>query len=103
MNEKGWHVKDQWRGDHVLDAWVLAIWTIVSQQLQVPKGDYVVKKGWGEARAAFDYQRAVDEERELGGQRSNEQLFEENFGRQRNQGPSDLFQNMGTDGWYKDA
>ncbi len=103
INEKGWHVKDQWRGDHVLDAWVLAVWTIVSQQLQAPKGDYIIKQGWEEARAAFDYKRAVDEERELGGRKSNAQIFEDNFGRPRNSEPGDLFANMGTEGWYKDA
>ena len=96
-------MKDQWRGDHVLDAWVLAVWTIVSQQLQAPKGDYIIKQGWEEARAAFDYKRAVDEERELGGRKSNAQIFEDNFGRPRNSEPGDLFANMGTEGWYKDA
>jgi len=37
-NIKGWQVSDPFRGDHVLDAWYLAMWTIFSQQLIVVPG-----------------------------------------------------------------
>lgn len=86
-SDKGWVVRDPWRGDHVLDAWLMAMWTIASGQIELPPEQYEIKKGWEDHKAAFDYRMAKDEARELGGYVENspkeEKLFEDYFGRPR--------------------
>jgi hypothetical protein len=97
---KGWQVGDPWRGDHVLDAWYFAVWTICSGQLIVPKR--LATPGseddpWAEHKAAFAYQFARDERRQLSGgaNKQTDDLFEDNFGRKQPGG----FNNPG---YYKD-
>jgi hypothetical protein len=69
-NLKGWEVSDPWRGDHVLDAWYLAIWTICSQQLLVHSlgtdHTYDDKDPWTRQKVAFAKQFQDQERRELG-------------------------------------
>lgn len=86
--KKGWVISDPHRGDHVCDALVMAIYTIYSQQVFVPKSEATVDiDPWEDARAAFNYKHAREEARELSGKRptrmQDSQLFEKSFGRRR--------------------
>lgn len=97
-NSKRWNITDPWRGDHVLDSLMLALWTILSNQLVLERG-FGKKPGdaWEEARAADLYKRRVQEQRELTGKPVNsDQVFEDSFGRRR---PSSPFQGYSP---YKD-
>lgn len=86
---KGWIVPDMaWRGDHVLDAFMLACHAIRIGQVELPEISPEPGTAMMEAKRGFDYQRAVDEQRELKGWnvegRVNESdLFREHFGRGR--------------------
>jgi len=65
---KGWQVSDPFRGDHVLDAWYLAMWTIFSQQLVVVPGTAISadpSDPWASQKAAFARAIKADEDREL--------------------------------------
>lgn len=68
-SNKGWQVSDPWRGDHVLDAWYLAMWTIHTQQLQMqlPKGAAELDPDdpWASQKAMFAKQIKDDEDRVL--------------------------------------
>jgi hypothetical protein len=86
-SDKGWVVRDPWRGDHVLDAWLMSMWAIVSNQLELPPEQHEIKRGWEDHQAAFNYRRAADEARELAGSRDvhveEGEIFQEHFGRPR--------------------
>ncbi|MFQ6010880.1 MAG: LAGLIDADG family homing endonuclease [Nitrososphaerales archaeon] len=101
-SDKGWHVRDPFRGDHVLDAWLMVMWTILSGQVEMAEADYTVKKGWDDHKAAFEYKIALDEAEELHGSTNKKadeaKLFEEHFGRPR-KGATTFFP---TSGYYKD-
>lgn len=116
-SDKGWIVKDAWRGDHVMDAWYFTMWTILSGQLLVPEGPPEVGEAFVESQRAFEYQIARDEEEELKGYRKHQveehwgqefvqesfdpkygrDLFEKKFGRKRP--PSHI---LGMPGFYPD-
>jgi hypothetical protein len=104
-SDKGWIVNNPWRKDHVLDAFVLAMWTIRCGQLQVPEiYKEVSAEPWEEAEKAFEYNRRVSEDRELAGFKSDrppndDETFREIFGRPRHGGRSIL---AGKAGWYSD-
>lgn len=91
-SNKHWIVNDPWRGDHVLDAMVLAVWTILSNQLvKAPSPEGTLGDPWLEHKAAFEYNRRVQEARELSGYQDGnstktEQIFQEEFGRTRRRG-----------------
>lgn len=65
--KKGWQVSDPFRGDHVLDAWYLAMWTIFSQQLLVIPTITKLDNGdpWQAQKEQFIRQLKDDEDREL--------------------------------------
>ena len=65
---KGWVVSDPFRGDHVLDAWYLAVWTICSQQVSAEKNaqHYNPSDPWGSQKSSFEANFAAQESRELG-------------------------------------
>lgn len=67
-NKKGWQVSDPTRGDHVLDAWYLAVWLVCSQQIRMPKtkATRTNEDPWGPEREAFEKRLAEQEKRELG-------------------------------------
>jgi len=67
-NTKGWAVSDPFRGDHVLDAWYLAIWLVASQQLNVSKQLRVKDSSdpWATQKAQFEQNMRRNEDRELG-------------------------------------
>jgi hypothetical protein len=102
-NNKGWIVSDKFRGDHVLDAFVLAMYTIISGQIVVDEMPGKPKDPWEEQKAAFDYLRMRDEMKDLAGMQTDgvkkeSDLFQEHFGRKRS-GYSWL---GGMRGYYKD-
>lgn len=83
---KGWVISDPYRRDHVCDALVLAIWTIYSKQVMLPRAEASMPGDpWSEARAAQDFQRAIQEREELSGkkvtQREQGEIYEQKFGR----------------------
>lgn len=82
-NRKGWIVKDRWRGDHVMDAFLLAMFTIYNNQLDVEVSKPVVQDPFELAKKAFDYNRIMQEKMDLNGGVMPSQcndLFENTFG-----------------------
>ena len=86
-NSKGWVIHDPWRGDHVVDSFILALYTILSVQLVKLAENPKAKSSWEEHEAAFNFRRLQQENRELRGYidggRSEDELFESKFGRPR--------------------
>lgn len=88
-NNKGWTINDPWRGDHVVDAWYMAVWTILSNQFEVdiPSERMDSSDPWAEQKAGFNYSLAAREQQELTGFRdrrevpSNRELFQSHFKR----------------------
>jgi hypothetical protein len=66
-NTKGWQISDPFRGDHVVDAWYLAMWSILSQQLVVSALVAAVDSSdpWASQKAQFAKSLKDDEDREL--------------------------------------
>jgi len=89
MKQKGWIIQDAMRSDHVADAFIMALFTILSGQLIVPDRKFEVEDAFSEAKKAFEYKLRMDENRELSGMAGKkslldaEQTFEETFGRKR--------------------
>jgi hypothetical protein len=88
---KGWDVSNPWRKDHVLDAFILAMWTIMTGQVKTVKEAPADEVPFGDAKKAFRYAFSSRERQELAGfkgfgpytpQTANE-LFEEIYGRPR--------------------
>ncbi len=66
-NDKGWIVKDLWRGDHVMDAWLMACYCIMSGMLSLPFASTRPQEPFKEHQQQQDYVRIVEEKRELQG------------------------------------
>lgn len=86
-SDKGWQVSDPWRADHVLDAWYFCIWSIFTQELRVPERygrPHDSNDPWSDQKAAFEYNREMQERNELRGHKSDgrtpSQVFEGTFG-----------------------
>ncbi len=97
---KGWIIRDPFRGDHVPDAFVLAMWTVLCKAIDLPEQYNPEKKDtWLEARMGQDYARAKKEDEELRGwdipKPPGQDAFEEHFGRKQT-GFNDFV------GWYPD-
>lgn len=93
---KGWKISGSWRQDHVLDGMMLALWTIVSQQIIMARPQSEVMNPLEEARRAFEYNVRVNEERELSGfagqsPRNPDKVFSDVFGRPRTGGDQGSF------------
>jgi len=97
---KGWQVSDPWRGDHVLDAWYLALWTIHSQQLLIPHVAATIDASdpWAAHKEAFNKRLKDEDDRILGRNRNVRQMT-----------PQEQFQRLTTKGrtfgirsWYPD-
>jgi hypothetical protein len=67
-SKKGWQVSDPFRGDHVLDAWYLAVWLVCSQQVRVPKqkAQRSSSDPWAVEKEQFESALAARERKELG-------------------------------------
>lgn len=90
-NAKGWIVNDPWRGDHVVDALMLGLYTIYSGQLVAKVEPLKAHSNpYREQQAAFDYARRMQEARELKGYSGRDydgnRIFEEEFGRPKPKG-----------------
>jgi hypothetical protein len=87
MKQKGWIIQDALRGDHVADAFIMAMFAILSGQLTIPERTFAPEDPYAEAKRAFEYSLARDENRELSGvdgkKVSDEEVFERAFGRKR--------------------
>lgn len=85
---KGWIVH-HWRKDHVLDAMLLAFWTIYNNELPAPPKDdkVIIGDAFEEAQKAFNLQRKIQEKRELSGLVENSkidynEMYKNEFGRE---------------------
>jgi hypothetical protein len=68
-SNKGWQISDPWRGDHVVDAWYLAMWAILSDQFEVTYASEKLDDNdpWAEQKAGFEYSMSARERQELSG------------------------------------
>lgn len=87
-SNKGWIINDPWRGDHVCDAFMVMMWTIFSNMVVKVDPPNKVMDPYAEAKAGFDYLRAMDERHAmagLDGRPVNEghDIWEKTFGRSR--------------------
>jgi len=88
---KGWIIRDPFRKDHPADAFILAMWTLLSGMISLPKESIAPMDPFAAAKAAFDYDFASREMRELSGHegykswspKTADELFEETHGRKR--------------------
>lgn len=92
---KGWVIADMMgRGDHVVDAFVLGLFTIMSGQVLREHEKPVIGDPWEEAQKAFQYQLAAQERKEMSGwdtslqKPHDDDIFQQQFGRPRHGGPS---------------
>lgn len=96
---KKWIVNDRWRGDHVLDAAMHALWTIYSEQLVVVPEPFKIASPVDEQKRAFEFRLRMNERRELGYHVDEDELFRETFGRPRGFGEGLA---TGQPGYYSD-
>jgi hypothetical protein len=87
MKQKGWVIQDAIRGDHVPDAFIMALWTILSGQVVLPDRKFEADTCYTDAERAFEFQLRRDEQRELSGftgsKETEDETFEKAFGRPR--------------------
>jgi hypothetical protein len=87
LRMKGWVIQDAMRGDHVPDAFIMALFAILSGQVIVPDAEFKVEDPYEDAKKAFQYQLARDENQDLSGFEGREAdpdgQFEKIFGRKR--------------------
>jgi hypothetical protein len=94
---KGWQTNDPFRGDHVLDAWYLAMWMIASNQVFVPKAIVTATNStdpWAAQKAAFEQSmrqqdrrdRGVVDHSHMGEPRTPAEAWRRLINRQQNQG-----------------
>ncbi len=92
MKQKGWVIKDPVRGDHVPDAFIMALFTILSEQFTMPDITYDSDDPYADSKKAFEFSLRDSEQRELSGfdkkKPNSDELFEDVFGRPRRRGNS---------------
>src|SRR5258706_991282 len=71
-NDKGWIVKDPWRGDHVMDAFLMACFCIKEELIHMPMSGVNPTAPFEAERLHQEYQRINTERRELTGNDDNE-------------------------------
>lgn len=100
-NKKGWIINDPWRGDHNADAFLMAVWTIYSNTLNLvdsvkPENEDMYEK----ARMVLERKRIEDEKRELSGFLGGPALSDDPWKRFDESNIS--FKNIGFRSWYAD-
>jgi hypothetical protein len=88
--KKGWVVKDPYRADHVVDAFLLAMWLVFSNTIEIKETfNKPSETPWEEAKKAALFARKAQEAEELSGwegkERSQDEIFKSIFGRPREQ------------------
>lgn len=105
VNRKGWIINDPWRGEHVPDAWLLAMWTIYNHMLTLEAKNLAPGDFFNQARLAREAQFKQYEQYELSGRGvlpdrkiDANKIWEHVYGQPklRNQ------MSTGVRGWYKD-
>ena len=100
QNTKGWIVKDLWRGDHVMDAWLMACYCIMTGQLSLSVATMQRGNAYEEEQRHQDYMRISDEKRQLNGEVNDNAVWKQVYGYDRPGGGSIV--EMGQPGWYSD-
>lgn len=87
---KGWSIKDAVRQDHVADAFIMALFTILSGSMVIPDREFRVDDIYEDAAKAALFKLKEDERKELSGFTGNkdtsDKTFEKTFGRKRRKG-----------------
>jgi hypothetical protein len=89
LKHKGWKIAGSWRQDHVLDGLMFCMWLIRSNQVERPTMEREVGTPEEEARKAYEYQRRIQEQRDLSGfqkSKKSSEVFQDVFGRSPNTG-----------------
>jgi hypothetical protein len=97
--DKGWIIKNAWRGDHVADAFYLALWTVYNGQVKVDKADQtIIHSPYEEAQRGLEYiiraSDAADEDAH-GMVNGSDKIFRDVFGRDRGRPTLGLGHNVG--------
>jgi len=87
QNSKGWIVNDPWRGDHVMDAWLMATFCIKEGLLQLPAGGVGPVEAFESQRLSQEHRRISDEKRELTGKDGDAEAWRIVYGQERLSGP----------------
>jgi hypothetical protein len=82
-NGKGWIIRDMWRADHVVDAWLMACYTIWSGHLSIPMAGINPVSPFDEAKLHQEYLRIADEKRQLSGKNPDGDAWATVYGRER--------------------
>jgi hypothetical protein len=82
-NDKGWIVKDPWRGDHVMDAFLLACFCIKEGQLTLPMTGVNPTAPFEAERMRQDYDRIRQEKQELTGKSGDAEAWRLVYGQDR--------------------
>ncbi len=85
--KKRWIVNDPWRGDHVMDGWLMACWTIYCNALSIERKTSIKHTSFEEQKRAQEYLRILDERKELGMAVREDDIFKSAFGRDRSSNP----------------
>ena len=99
QNTKGWIVKDMWRGDHVMDAWLMACYTVMSGMLSLSVAGIQRGNPFEEAQRNLDYARITAEKRELTGDGAEKDTWRQVYGFERPGGKEIAF---GIPGYFGD-
>jgi hypothetical protein len=76
---KGWLIKDPIRGDHVPDAFIMALFTILSGQFTMPDRKFDAEDPYAESKRAFEFSLKEAENKELSGFTEKRPTSDENF------------------------
>lgn len=82
QNSKGWIVNDPWRGDHVMDAWLMAMFCIKEGLLSMPATGVGAVEVFESERLAQEHRRIADEKRELTGKDGDAEAWRIVYGRE---------------------
>lgn len=77
---KNWLVSDTWRGDHVLDAMMHAVWTIYSGALTITKTRERSENIWEYLEKEQEYDRRKSEAQELRSSKKEQEIYSDVFG-----------------------
>lgn len=82
-NRKGWLVNDTWRGDHMLDAMMHAVWTIYSGALVITKAREGPENTWEYLEKEAEFARRKYEAEELRLPKTENEIFSDVFEREK--------------------